>query len=840
MGRQAWVDESVAALTLEQKVALLSGADMWRTAALDEPRVPAIRFTDGPNGARGTGARAMTSACFPSGTALGATWSRATVAAVAAAIADEVSWKGAQVLLAPTVNLHRSPLAGRNFECFSEDPLLTAELGTAYVRAVQAAGVGACVKHLVANDSEFERMTISSDLDDRTLRELYLLPFERVVADASPWAVMGAYNRVNGVYACEHRELLVELLKEEWGFDGVVISDWGAVHDTEGAANGGTDIEMPGPAQHFGRALVAAVKSGAVDAAVVDDKVRRVLRLVERSGVLDGEPPEPARSPDRPEVRALARRAAVDGIVLLTNPGGVLPLEVRDGHRLAVVGPNAASAAHQGGGSASVRSHPVTQPLDALRERAARDGGTVVHEVGPRHDVYVPGPEPSWFEAPDGEPGGVLIEYVNGDDPTGPAVSERVVSTVSHNWWRRPPGVAPEGDWSARWTGRLRVPSSGPWKVGLAAAGRARLAIDGAEVVDNWSDPEPGRYFYGLASAEVVGTVDLDADRSYDVRVELAAPPEPPAVIRLGLAPVPPLDALERAVRAAADADTAVVVVGTSADHETEGSDRETMALPGDQDELVRRVAERNPRTVVVVNSGSPVEMPWVDDVAAVVQLFFAGEELGPALADVLFGDEDPGGRLPTTFPVRYEDHPALFGYPGESGRVRYGERVFVGYRGYQARGLAPRFPFGHGLSYTTFEHGDLQVELVGDPAQLAGDHPPAVARRPPAVADVTVTVSNRGDRPGSEVVQLFVGAPPGPLARPPLELRAFEKLRLEPGEHRTVRLGLDARAFTAFDLTRAAWRAEAGPYRIVVASSGCPVAEARLELPVAVTLPVR
>jgi beta-glucosidase len=827
--RGVWIDKVLAELTLPEKVSLLSGADAWTTTAVESAGIPPVTVTDGPIGARGAGGRGLTSACFPSATALGATWDPALLGEVGAALADEARSKRAQVLLGPTVNLHRTPLAGRNFECYSEDPHLTAELAVAFIRGLQDAGVGACVKHFVANDSEFERMTISSEVDERTLRELYLLPFERAVAEAGAWAVMGAYNRVNGTYACAHRELLVDLLKEEWRFDGVVVSDWGAVHDTEETANGGTDLEMPGPARHFGDRLVAAVRAGAVDEAVVDDKVRRVLRLVTRAGVLDRPPADEATAQDRPEHRALTRRAATDAMVLLRNDpvpegGPALPLDagVRS---LAVIGPNAARAAIQGGGSATVQPHPVVHPLAAIEGRAAAAGVTVVHEPGAVNDRYVPEPDRAWFEPLDEDGYGLLVEYFDGDEPAGEPVSSRRVPGASHIWWREPPGVTAPERFAARWTGRLRPPTSGPWRFGVAAVGRARLFVDGVEIVDNWSDPVPGEVLFGRGSAEVVGVAHLDAGRAHDVRIEMARAPEPgPTALRVGMAPHVDGAGLDRAVRAAASADAAVVIVGTTTEWESEGFDRPSMALPGGQDELVRRVAAVNPRTVVVVNAGSPVEMPWADDVAAIVALWFGGQEQGPALAGVLFGDAEPGGRLPTTFPRHYRDHPALFGYPGESGRVRYGEGVFVGYRGYLARGSEPRFPFGHGLSYTTFEHAGLRVELVGDDP----------------VARAHVVVANTGDRRGAEVVQLFVGPPPGPLARPPLELKAFAKVVLAPGERRTVTLDLGPRAFTAFDPLVPGWRSEPGTHRVVVASSGRPVAEAALDLPRALVLPVR
>jgi beta-glucosidase len=415
------------------------------------------------------------------------------------------------------------------------------------------------------------------------------------------------------------------------------------------------------------------------------------------------------------------------------------------------------------------------------------------------------------------------------------------VRAVSHLWWVPPPGPRDPARWSARWTARLTAPATGTYTVAVAATGRSRVLIDDEVVVDNWTDPRPGDLLVGKGSEEVRARIELDEGSVHDVRVDFArSGPAGLDVIRFGLAAPQIKGEIARAVELARDADAAIVVVGTTTDWESEGFDRASMRLPGRQDDLVRRVAEANRRTVVVLNTGSPVELPWEPVVPAIVQLWFPGEEMGGALADVLFGDADPGGRLPTTFPLRYDDHPARFGYPGEGGKVRYGERVFVGYRAYATRGQRVAFPFGHGLSYTTFAYGDPAVDVIGPLTAPPGGYGPRDAIAPPVVVRVAVDVTNTGDRPGHEVTQLYVRPPAGPLQRPERELKAFAKSTLSPGETRRVELDLDLRAFAAFDEAFGAWRCEAGDHELLIGSGDRLPARAVVTLPETLLLPVR
>ena len=638
------------ALTLEEKAALTVGVDNWRTASFPRLGIPSVRTTDGPNGARGdtrNHSSITPSVCIPSATSLGATWDPAVVERASAIVARQAREKGCRVLLAPTVNLHRHPLWGRNFECFSEDPVLTGKLAVAYIGGVQDNDVAATIKHFVGNEVEHERNTCSSEIDERALRELYLLPFEYGVRVAGVLAVMTAYNRVNGRFVPDDAHLLDGILRKEWGFAGFVVTDWCGIATTVTAAAAGLDLEMPGPARAFGPALVDAVRAGELDETQVDKMVHRMLTVFDRIGALDDAPVD-EHPEDREEDRAFVRRAAADGMVLLTNDG-VLPFEAAGLHRIAVVGPNAERLTIMGGGSANVTPHYVLSPLGVLRGR-----------LGDATEVtYAPG--------------------------------------VAGN------GVADEAS-------------------------------------------------------------------------------------------------IQAAVKSVEGADAVVLVVGTDEVWESEGYDRESMELPRNQDELVRRVLSAHPRTVVVVNSGAPVTLGWADSAAAVLQTWFGGQELANAIIDVLLGESEPGGRLPTTLPMCLEHTPAFGSFPGESSRVRYSESLLVGYRWYETRRLPVRFAFGHGLSYTSFE--------IGTP------RPSASRLQPDRSLSVAVPVTNVGQRRGAEVVQLYVAPPgdgrsrPAGRFRPLKELRAFAKVWLEPGETATVSLALNERSFAYYDVADTDWPA--------------------------------
>jgi len=776
----------LATLTLEQKVSLLAGGDTWHTVAV--PGVPVLRCSDGPAGVRGTAFTGPHSASFPCGTALGATFDPELIEEVGHALGREARSKGAHLLLAPTVNLHRTPVGGRNFECMSEDPTLTAHIGTAYVRGVQAEGVACCIKHYVANDTEFERMTISSEVDERTLRELYLVPFEAAVrpvdeGGANVRSIMSSYNRINGTYAADNVPLLRGVLRDEWGFDGVVVSDWFGCHTAAESLEAGLDLEMPGPTRVRGEKLLAAVRAGEVAEARVDESVLRLLQLFEWCG-LDADyngRSAPEATDDSPTTREVIRRAATAAAVLLTNDGA---LPIAPTAKVALIGPNAERGHIQGGGSAQVRANRPVGVLATLRER----GVDVTYEKGCSIDKRLPYLRGDFT---------VVYHGPNGETATAPFDRTQFI------WMSSPaPGIS-QSAFGASITGTFVPQFTGDWTFGLTAVGAAVLKVNGDVVVD-LSTPRTGGAFFGMGSPEVRGTAPLEAGVAATVEVDY--PFLEFANLR-GLivgAEAPRVDnGIELAVAAAAAADVAVVVVGTNDDWETEGEDRRTMALPGTQDELVARVAAANPNTIVIVNAGSPVTMPWLHQVAAVMQIWFPGEEVGNVVGDLLQGVAEPGGRLPVTLPKRMADTPAYLSHPGQNGVARYDEGLFIGYRWYDARDIEPEFPFGHGLGYTSWDFAAGTV---------SGDIASGVT--------VEVPVTNTGGRVGSTVVQVYVEAPSDGPRRPLRELRGFAKLTAEPGSSATAQVWLPERAFSVWDVATHDWVVPAGEYRIWAGAS--------------------
>ncbi|QXC61646.1 glycoside hydrolase family 3 C-terminal domain-containing protein [Aquihabitans sp. G128] len=789
------VDAVLALLTLDEKASLTAGDDVWHLPGIERLGIGRLKVSDGPSGARGERIGTRRSMAFPCGTAMGATWDVELIGRLGVALGQEAADKGAHVLLGPTVCIPRTPLGGRTFESFAEDPWLSARLAVAYVRGVQGTGVGCCVKHFACNDQEHERMTISVQVDERTLREVHLPSFEAAVTEAGAWSVMSAYNRVDGEFSGEHRHLLGEVLKGEWGFDGVVVSDWGGTHSTVAAALAGLDVEMPGRADHLGPHLAAAVRAGDVSDAVLDDHARRILRLLDRAGVLDQAPSNEEHEHDDEGRRRTARAVAVAGTVLLRNDG-VLPLDPTAALRVAVIGPNADRLEAGGGGSSAVVPHRTPSLVDELRDRLP--AAELAFERGCRIDRGVPTIEPWALDD------GFVVTYF-ADPAFG---GEPVLVETAGRGQLVLLGAAPAGlaldAFSARATGTFRPDVSGPWRLGVANAGAARLLLDGEVVVDN-TEPTPGGFFFGLGSRTVDATVELEAGRAYELTVDLwGLEGLPLAGFQVGAGRPPVADELDRAVAAAEAADVAVVVVGSNGQWETEGRDRRDLHLVGDQDELVRRVAEANPRTVVVVNAGAPVDLACAEAAAAVLVVWYPGEEGAPALADVVAGLADPGGRLPLTFPARIEDGAAHGRYPGAGGQVTYAEGVFIGHRHLDAHGIEPAFAFGHGLSYAAFDLGRPEVVVAGDGRS----------------ATTTTTVTNVGSRAGTEVVQLYVGAVAPSVPRPPLALAAFAKVALGPGESTEVVLEVGERAFSIWDVEQAGWRLEPGAYDLALGRS--------------------
>ncbi|MGG7308299.1 beta-glucosidase H [Curtobacterium sp. AB451] len=793
------IDALVDQLTIAEKVQLLTGRDFWTTWPIEKIGLRRILMSDGPSGVRGeVWDERDPSLNLPSATALSASWDRAIAKRYGAAAAVEARRKGVDVVLGPTINLHRSPLGGRHFEAFSEDPLLTGDLAASYVDGVQENGVAATPKHYIANDYETDRFTASTEVSDRALRELYLLAFEKAVTEAHAWAVMSSYNAINGVTASEN-DLLETPLNSEWGFDGIVVSDWTGVRSVD-SAKASQDVAMPGPNPWWSEGpLLAAVQDGSVPEAAIDRKVRRILTLAARVGALEGFEPVAAQPVHVEDGVAFVREAEAEGTVLVRNTG-ILPLDASAVSRIAVIGHNADQARTQGGGSATVVPSQVVSPLDGIR--SAFPGASVDYAIGavvqegiaefPLSTITNPGT---------GEPGARVAFVKDGEELY---VEDRRATALFWFGGDAPTREADRLDITTTYT----APSTGTVRIGIGAAGHSRMWIDGSLVLDEFvgfEGDQLGAAFLNPPARSVPVSVTAGQDVAIRIEYDVVQDETLGGVLAYQFGTEPsdedPSVLIEAAVAAAIGADVAVVVVGTNSKVESEGYDRSSLALPGHQDDLVRAVAAANPNTVVVVNAGSPVEMPWRDDVAAVLLTWFGGQEYGNALADVLTGAAEPGGRLPTTWPAAMADVPVLDVTPAH-GKVSYDEGVHIGYRAWLRAGTTPAYPFGHGLGYTTWTIDGVSAT----PTVREGD-----------AVIVTATVANTGDRAGKHVVQVYASRESSAVDRPVRWLVGFAPVRLGAGESTEVSIEVPARAFAHWD---GAWAYEPGAFTLHVGAS--------------------
>lgn len=789
--------ELVGQLDLKQKVSLLTGQDSWSLRSIPEIGLRSIVMSDGPAGVRGTLWDERDPSCnIPSPTALAASWDPELVRAVGNGLGSEARRKGVDVILAPTINLQRTPYGGRHFEALSEDPLLTAELATTYVEGIQEYGVAATVKHYVANDSETDRFTVDVRVDERALRELYLLAFEKPIVAGHSWAVMSAYNSINGFTATES-PLLTDPLLHEWLFDGVVVSDWTAVRSIESARHP-QDIAMPGPDGVWGDQLVAAVRSGDVDEDVIDEKVLRILRLAARVGALegvDGAKPVQNRQLD---LRHLARSAAADGTVLLANDG-ILPLAKPDS--IAVIGEAARFARTQGGGSATVVPPAVVSPLEGIQRRWP--GARVEWAWGAVVQPGVAEFESGTYRTPDGEPG-LLTRYIDG---AGHVKGTEVRQSSSLVWFN---GTSLGTTSQVIEFSFVYTPAepTGELLLGVGGVADYEVLADGVAIGSGQLRTEPGDDPSSVVLNPPSAAVPIPMQKEsveLTVRFEPTPGGMPDALaLKVGLAH-PGTDSgalISAAADLAARSDIAVVVVGTSAAVESEGFDRETLQLPGSQDALVRAVAAANPRTVVVINSGAPVILPWRDEVSALLAVWFPGQEFGDALADVLSGDTEPGGRLPMTWPAVETDIPVRAVHPVD-GRLHYTESIHVGYRAWLRDALTPAYPFGHGAGYTEWELSGLTATPLGDDGR----------------SRVSITVENLGPRQGKCVVQFYLErVSESAVERPVRWLAAFQAVTLDAKESARVESTLSWRRFAHWELGE--WCLEPGAYRLIAGLS--------------------
>ena len=798
------VEDLLGRLTLEEKASFMSGGSYFNSKEIEKLGIPKLWLSDGPAGVRDLRERA--SVAYPVGVGLASTWNTELIQQVGAAMGRDARKLGVSVLLGPNVNIQRTPLAGRNFEAYSEDPFLSGSIGVGFVKGVQSEGVGTSVKHFVGNEQELERMRGNSVIDERTLREIYLKPFEMVVQEAQPWTVMCAYNRVNGTYMSANHHLLTDVLKNEWGFDGLVMSDWGAVHDTVETANAGLDLEMPGPPKYFGSFLEFAVNHWQVEEQVVDNAVRRILKLIVRSGVLDGDQGTGEKTPYSLEQnREVALNAAEEGIVLLKNDNAILPLDSTQIKSIAVIGPNADLALIGGGGSSQVIPTQTTTPLEAIQAFLGNDTD-VQYAKGVDNDCRPPYANSKYFSPTlERKVDGLKSSYYASIDFTGDAAFGEIDTRFKKMGF----GAAilvknPKSPMSVRWEGYLWPTEDGEYEFEFAGFGAATLRIEGKTVLEWRNSMSANTVIDALGEHEgTSGSVQLKKDKPVKIQMDYVKSSDDHSIFSFAMR-VPP-GSIENAVELAKKADAAIVFVGASTTSESEGYDRDDMVLFGEQNQLVEQVVAANPNTVVVLHNGAPLEMPWTQSVPVILEAWYPGQEGNQALANILFGKTNPSGKLPQTLPVRFEDNPTFLHYSGGRDAI-YGEGVFVGYRYYEKKKILLQFAFGHGLSYTTFDYKNLKI--------------PATMKANESIV-VEMELQNTGSRSGKEVVQLYVGDKgTTSVSRPVKELRAFEKVELKPGEKKTVSFKLSPRDFSYYDTYSKDWECEAGEYTIQVGAA--------------------
>ncbi|KAF9475314.1 beta-glucosidase [Pholiota conissans] len=827
----ASIPDLVSKLKTEEKIALLGAPNWWNTTPVDRLGIPSIRMSDGPNGVRGSSHFVSTPAqCLPCATALASTFNPDLIQKVGVFLAQETKVKSSVVLLAPTCNIQRTPLGGRAFESFSEDPHLSGTMAAAYVNGLQSEGVSATIKHLVANDQEHERTAADSVVSNRALREVYLYPFMLAQKHAQPGAYMTSYGRIKGVHCSENKELLTTILRGEWKFKGIIISDWFGTYSVDGAINAGLDLEMPGPPRWRSSLLVThCLSAQKLLLSTIDERVTNLLTFVQQQArknpkVVFGDGVE--RSRDSPEGRQFCRSLAAEGIVLLKNRDNVLPLgkDKTGPLNIAVIGPNAKERVISGGGSAALKATYVITPWQGIKESIPK-GSTLRYHVGCYAHKYLPTLE-NYLETPAGEPGWRCTFYSH--DENG-EISNPVQHYVLNDTRVKLNDFLPEGltpTWSIKLEGKLTVPTTGLFELGLTVAGRAKLWVNGTLTIDNWTKQTPGDFFYGQGTIEEKAAVELKAGISYDIYVLYTNTPPPdgdddkgegrlsqPALMRGvrlgGCEKIDGDEAIEEAIALAKSVDAVIFVGGLSPEWESEGFDRPSLQLPGRQDELIKKISEVNPRTVVCIQAGSAVSMPWIQEVGGLLQAWYSGNEAGNAIADVLFGTVNPSGRLPLTLPARMEDIPAYLNDRSEHGKINYREDLFVGYKHYQARGIPPLFSFGFGLSYTKFSLSNLVVSR--------GRWTNANS----LFAQVNITVKNEGECSGSEVVQLYVSLPEIGLTTPKLQLRGFIKANnVAKGATTKVTITLDKYAFSFWDDLQNCWKVPAGKHGLHIGVS--------------------
>jgi beta-glucosidase len=848
------IDASLVAMSLDEKISLLSGGSVLGSTPLPRLGIPAFRMGDGPIGAHDP----SPSTAFAAGIALAATWDRDLSRRIGTQIGRDSRSRGAAFLLGPGVNIYRTPMNGRNHEYFGEDPFLAAQITVPYIEGVQSQGVSATVKHFVGNESEFARFSTDTAVSERALREIYLPAFEASVREAHVGAIMDSYNDLNGVQTTENAHLNIEIAKRQWGFGGVIMSDWVATQNGVAAANGGLDLEMPAGLCMNAETLIPAIKSGKVSEAAIDDKIRRMLRLAARFGWIS---PDPAgqgwisHDPLDPSIprynqqgRQVALESALESATLLKNNANLLPLDRARFKNIAVIGPNAYPGYATGGGSGMVPPFFVTGPFRGISDYLGSGGNVTYNQGIARLDVLAQ--QTGLSVAAEGDAPGVTVETFNKPDFSGTPVSTRHEASINAGPYAQLPADTSDSPDSAilasdaatkeamrksiagtlnaptrysRWTAFYHAPSEGKYLVFVEHPGKYRLTIDGVSVIDHADHAR---------AAVSQSLIDLKPGAHKVVLDDWGVPPFGNGTLRLGIAKDDSL-VHPAAIELARHADAVVVSVGYDIETEAEGEDREFQLLPG-QNELIQQIAAVNPNTIVVLNAGGSVDASsWIDSIPALLHIWYSGEEGGTALARILFGDDNPSGRLPVSWERKIADNPsAAFYYPAPgTNRVVYGNDIFVGYRGFEHNHTQPLFPFGFGLSYTTFKYSNIQIHA--SPSLLQGPESSVGY-------EVAFDVTNTGQRPGADVAQLYISQDHPTIDRPGQELKGFARVSLDPGQTLHVAIPLDARSFAWYDVGAKAWHADAGTFTVHIGRSAAdPQLEGKISLDHPIILPV-
>ena len=785
------VDSILGKMTLEEKIEIIGGINDFYTRPIPRLGIPSLRMSDGPMGVHDYG---LTTA-YPAGIALAASWDVDLAERFGAAMGKDARARGVNFILGPGMNIYRAPMNGRNFEYFGEDPFLASRMAVSVIEGMQAQQVIATAKHFAGNNSEFARMTLSSDIDERTLREIYLPAFEASVKEAHAGAVMDAYNLVNGTYMTQNNHLNSEILKKEWGFDGILVSDWGATHDGVAAANGGLDLEMPSPTFMNRDALLPAIKEGKIAETTIDDKVRRILRKAIEFGFFDRPQTDTGIPSYSQEGRQVALEEARGSMVLLKNSGSLLPLDEKKLKTIAVIGSDAYPAVVSGGGSAEAKPFNAVSYLEGISNRLGTKVKVLYAVDLPVLDEVFENSD--FVTAPGGE-SGLKGEYFSNEELKGTPALVRTDKHVHFDWGEGSfaPGE-PVDHFAIRWTGYFLPKESGDYKFFTSADDGVRLYVGDEIAIDDW-----------LPHSQTLDTAGrhLEAGKAYKIRLEYFESVGS-AIVGFGVTRAEAFIGRET-MALAAKADAVIICVGFDDKTESEGSDR-TFQLPGGQDELIRQISAVNKNVIVVLTAGGNVDMTrWIENVPAILHAWYPGQEGGTALAQILFGDYSPSGKLPASFERRWEDNPTFHSYYPENGgsRVRYAEGLFVGYRHFDRSETKPLFAFGYGLSYSTFAYDKLSVTPqngnLNEPVSVSFD------------------VKNTGHREAAEVAELYVGDSHASVPRPVKELKAFAKVNLKPGETRRVTLKLERRAFSFYDVQKKDWNAEPGDFAILVGGS--------------------